>query len=72
MNPILRVCLTISLTGFSFAALAAEPKPDFNLKTKSVEASVSLDAKIKADAALAADCLPRARRGWRDTATTPT
>ena len=38
-------------------ALAAEPKPDFNLKTKSVEASVELDAKIKADPALAADCL---------------
>jgi hypothetical protein len=57
MNPILRTCLAISLASFSFAALAAEPKPDFNLKTKSVEASVSLDARIKANAALAADCL---------------
>jgi hypothetical protein len=57
MNLILRACLAISLASFLFAALAAEPKPDFNLKTKSVEASVSLDAKIKANAALAADCL---------------
>jgi len=30
-------------------ALAAEPKPDFSIKTKWVEASVTLDAKIKAD-----------------------
>ena len=53
----LRLCLAIFLTAFAVSALAAEPKPDFNLKTKSVEASVTLDAKIKADAALAADCL---------------
>lgn len=57
MNLILRTCLTISLASLAFAALAAEPKPDFNLKTKLIKASVSLDAKIKADAALAADCL---------------
>jgi hypothetical protein len=38
-------------------AVAAEPKPDFAIKTKSIEASVSLDDKIKADPALAADCL---------------
>lgn len=36
---------------------AAEPRPDFTIKTKSVEASVSLDANIKGNAALAADCL---------------
>jgi len=38
-------------------ALAAEPKPDFSIKTKWIEASVILDAKIKADPALAANCL---------------
>ena len=38
-------------------ALTAEPKPDFSIKTKWVEASVILDAKIKADPALAANCL---------------
>jgi hypothetical protein len=43
----------LSLQG---AALAAEPKPDFTAKTKVIEASVYLDDKIKANAALAADC----------------
>ena len=38
-------------------ALAAEPKPDFSIKTRSIEARVILDAKIKADSALAANCL---------------
>jgi len=57
MNRTLRACLTIAFTSLAFPALAAEPKPDFTIKTKSVEASVSLDAKIKANAALAADCL---------------
>ena len=47
------------------AALAAEPKPDFAIKTKSIEASVSLDAKIKADAALAADCLAEGK-AWAE------
>lgn len=48
---------TILLASLTFIALAAEPKPDFTIKTKSIEAHVSLDAKIKANAALAADCL---------------
>jgi hypothetical protein len=39
------------------AAIAVEPKPDFSIKTKWVEASVFLDAKIKADPAVAANCL---------------
>jgi hypothetical protein len=43
--------------GILGSAFAAEPKPDLTIKTKSIEASVSLDAKIKADPALAADCL---------------
>jgi peptidoglycan-N-acetylmuramic acid deacetylase PdaC-like protein len=38
-------------------AHAAEPKPDFSIKTKWVEASVFLDAKIKSDPELAANCL---------------
>lgn len=62
MNPILRTCLAISLASFSFAVLAAEPKPDFTLKTRSIEANVTLDAKIKADAALAADCLAEGKK----------
>ena len=46
-------------------ALAAEPKPDFSIKTKSIEASVILDAKIKADPALAANCLAEGRK-WAE------
>jgi hypothetical protein len=44
------------------AALAAGPKPDAAIKNKSVDASVFLDDKIKADAALSADCLAEGRR----------
>lgn len=45
--------------GFLYAqsAFAAEPKPDAAIKNKNVEVSIFLDGKIKADAALAADCL---------------
>ena len=47
------------------AALAAEPKLDASIKTKTVEASVFLDDRIKADAALAADCLAEGKK-WID------
>ncbi|HEY8334663.1 MAG TPA: hypothetical protein VIQ05_12795 [Tardiphaga sp.] len=43
-------------------ALAAGPKPDFALKTKSVDASVILDAAVKADPALAAGCLAEGKK----------
>jgi len=46
-------------------ALAAEPKPDFSFKTKWVEASVILDAKIKTDPALAANCLAEGKK-WAE------
>jgi Protein of unknown function (DUF3298) len=45
--------------------LAADPKPDATLKNKSIEANVFLDVRIKADPALAADCLAEGRR-WLD------
>lgn len=45
----------------SMPALAA-PKPDFAVKTKAVDVSILLDAKIKADPALAADCLADGKR----------
>jgi Protein of unknown function (DUF3298) len=44
------------------AAFAAGPKPDAAIKNKSFDASVFLDDKIKADAALSADCLAEGRR----------
>jgi len=46
-------------------AYAAETKPDFSIKTKSIEANVILDTKIKADAALAADCLTEGK-AWAE------
>ena len=42
--------------------IAADPKPDATRKTGTVEASVFLDAKIKADPALAADCLAEGKK----------
>jgi Protein of unknown function (DUF3298) len=44
---------------------AADPKPDAALKNKSIEASVFLDGRIKADPALAAYCLADGRK-WLD------
>jgi uncharacterized protein YndB with AHSA1/START domain len=41
---------------------AAEPKPDFSIKTKALEASVILDTTIKADPALAANSLAEGKR----------
>jgi hypothetical protein len=47
------------------AAFAAGPKPDATVKNKMIDASVLLDDKIKADPALAADCLAEGRK-WMD------
>jgi hypothetical protein len=57
MTRSLGTFLTVCLASVMVTALAAQPKTDFAIKTKSIEASVTLDAKIKADAALAANCL---------------
>jgi hypothetical protein len=46
-------------------ALAADPTPDFSIKTKWVEASVILDAQIKADPALVANCLAEGKK-WAE------
>ena len=46
-------------------ALADAPKPDAAIKTRAIEASVTLDGKIKADPALSADCLAEGRK-WLD------
>jgi hypothetical protein len=46
-------------------ALAADPKPDATIKNKNVEASVFLSDSIKADPALAADCLADGKK-WID------
>jgi hypothetical protein len=49
-------------------AHAADPKPDASVKNKAVEANVFLDDKIKADTALAADCLAEGKQ-WIDKTT---
>jgi hypothetical protein len=45
--------------------LAAEPKPDATIKTKAIEASVILDEKVKADPAMASDCLAEGKK-WME------
>lgn len=47
------------------ATFAAEPKPDAAIKNKNIDASVLLDDKIKADPALAADCLAEGKK-WME------
>jgi hypothetical protein len=46
-------------------ARAADPKPDAAVNTRAVEANLFLDAQIKADPALAADCLAEGKT-WLD------
>jgi hypothetical protein len=61
-----RCCGALILSCLSVqAALADDPKPDATIKTKAIEANVFLDARIKADAALAADCLADGKK-WLD------
>jgi uncharacterized protein DUF3298 len=61
------LCVIGALACFASQAaiVAAEPRPDASIKTKAIEAGVLLDDKIKADAALAADCLGEGRK-WID------
>ena len=64
LTAILRLALLLSALSLQ-PALAADPKPDAAIKTRAIEASVILDAQIKADPALAADCLSEGRK-WLD------
>jgi hypothetical protein len=62
----LRAGLFASLClAFALPAFADDPKPDFALKTRAIEATVLLDARIKAEPALAADCLAEGRK-WAE------
>ncbi|MBB5047776.1 hypothetical protein HNR60_002533 [Rhodopseudomonas rhenobacensis] len=59
-----------SLVAFAALALltpafAEDAKPDFAIANKSIEATVLLDGPIKADPALAADCLAEGKR-WAE------
>jgi uncharacterized protein YndB with AHSA1/START domain len=62
-----RSCLLVVLACFGLQdpARAADPKPDFAITNKAVDASVLLDAGIKADPALAANCLAEGKK-WAE------
>jgi hypothetical protein len=64
---LLRLVALFTLAAFAAASpgRADDPKPDAVVKTGSIEARVLLDDEIKADAALAADCLAEGRK-WLD------
>jgi len=63
---LMRALAVAAVCGALFGpALAADPKPDAIVKTKSIDARIFLDDKIKADAALAADCLAEGKK-WLD------
>jgi hypothetical protein len=49
----------------TWSAHAAAPKPEATIKNRNIEASILLDDRIKADPALAADCLAEGRK-WLD------
>lgn len=60
----LSVAMALSATCV-ISAFAADPKPDAVIRNKNIEARIFLEDKIKADAALAADCLAEGRK-WLD------
>ena len=60
-----RIFLIGAATSLATLALAADPKPDAAISTKAFEGSVFLDAKIKAEPALSADCLAEGKK-WMD------
>ncbi len=62
MTPARIMGLAGLLACLCLSARAADPKPDATIKNASIEANVYLDDKIKADPALAADCLAEGRR----------
>lgn len=60
---VIRALAAAAVCGGLFGpAHAADPKPDAIVKTGSIEARIFLDDRIKADAALAANCLAEGRK----------
>ncbi|UZE47669.1 DUF3298 and DUF4163 domain-containing protein [Rhodopseudomonas sp. P2A-2r] len=62
MSFLVRASLLLACFALAAPAFAAQPKPDFALKTKSLDASVILDKNVKADPALAANCLAEGKK----------
>lgn len=54
--------IAVATVWLTAACFAAEPKPDIAIKTNAIDVSVTLDAAIKANPALAADCLAEGQR----------
>ncbi|MEH2568463.1 hypothetical protein V1289_008090 [Bradyrhizobium sp. AZCC 2289] len=66
MTFLTKLSVVLALSAISFQAVfAADPRPDAAIKTKIIDAGVFLDDKIKADPALAADCLAEGR-AWAE------
>ena len=66
MKFMIRLSVTMALSAACvISALAADPKPDAVIKTKSIDARIFLDDRIKVDPALAADCMAEGRK-WMD------
>jgi Protein of unknown function (DUF3298) len=62
----LKLSAALVLAGTLFQpTLAADPRPDATVKTRAIDASVTLDAQVKADPALAENCLAEGRK-WMD------
>jgi len=63
-SPLRRFSRLAAVLAFAVVApaVAAEPKPDFAVKTQYIDASVILDDGIKSNGALAADCLAEGKR----------
>src|SRR6478735_49236 len=68
MRSALRVLAAIAAIIMASAAGAVDPKPDAVVKDRNVEATVLLDDKIRADPALAANCLAEGRKWLRTNA----
>jgi hypothetical protein len=63
--PRVTIAALLTCLALNSPAFATGPKPDFAIKTKAVDATVFLDARIKADPALAANCLAEGKK-WAE------
>jgi hypothetical protein len=62
----LKLSAALVLAGTLFQpTLAADPRSDATVKTRAIDASVTLDAQVKSDPALAENCLAEGRK-WMD------
>lgn len=62
---LLAIFSAVATIALAVPSLAADAKPDAVIKNRNIDARLFLDDKIKADAALAADCLAEGKK-WLD------